>query len=202
MKKAVITAVALTLVVCLAIGGTLAYLMQKTDPVTNTFAVGDINIELKEHELVNGVLGTNEVTSNNTYKVVPGGSQPKDPFVRVAANSEDCWVYVCVVNNMVIDKNIVVTYEVANTWTQVATQTDANTGVVTTLYRYNAKVETSNQAQTLSVFTTVSYSKDILKTNIQQLKDKTIVLTAFAHQSANVNQTEVDKTAKTQFGLQ
>ena len=178
MKKAVITAVALTLVLCLAIGGTLAYLVATSGTVTNTFTVGDINITLSE------------TTGESGYKVVPGGTQAKDPKVTVKANSEDCYVYVCIENNLKIGNDVVVTYDIDLTkWEKVAGD-DAKA-----LYRYKTVVQLSDADQDLPVFNNVSYSEDILKTNIQTLKDKTIVLNAYAHQSANVAQGDADAAA-------
>ena len=71
MKKGLIFVLAMVLAVCVGIGGTLAYLFVQTESVVNTFAYGDINIELKEHKYVNGALTTEEVTANSTYKEVP-----------------------------------------------------------------------------------------------------------------------------------
>ena len=66
-------ALALVLVVVLlfggALGGTLAWLTAKTDTVTNTFTVGDINIDLTE--------------TTTDYKLVPGNTIAKDPTVTV-----------------------------------------------------------------------------------------------------------------------
>lgn len=86
---------AMVLVFGCAAGGTLAWLKATTGPVTNTFTVGDINIDLKEHKLLaDGTLGTEEVTENTNYKMVPGNKLPKDPFVTVEANSEACWLFI------------------------------------------------------------------------------------------------------------
>jgi hypothetical protein len=184
MKKAVITAVAVTLALCLAVGGTLAYLVATSGPVTNTFTVGDITITLSE------------TTGESGYKVVPGGTQAKNPKVTVKANSEDCYVYVCIENNLIIDGKVVVTYDIdTDKWEKIAGD-DAKA-----LYRYKGDVKLSAADQDLPVFNNVSYSKDILKTNIQTLKDKTIVLNAYAHQSANIEQSVADTAAKTQFGF-
>ena len=67
MKKKVLSIVAVVLVLCCAIGGTLAWLTDKTASVKNTFTVGDINIELTE-------------TTTN-YKMVPGKSANFDSFM-------------------------------------------------------------------------------------------------------------------------
>ena len=47
-KKAWVSLVAVVLVLCCAVGGTLAWLTAKSDVVTNTFAPSDINITLTE----------------------------------------------------------------------------------------------------------------------------------------------------------
>lgn len=80
-KKTVALLLALVLVFGVAAGGTLAWLIDKTNPVTNTFTVGDINIELTE-------------TTGNNYKIVPGLDISKDPKVTVKAGSEACWLFV------------------------------------------------------------------------------------------------------------
>lgn len=80
-KKVIISVLALALVLCLGIGGTLAYLTAKTDPVKNTFTYGDINIRLEE-------------TTGNTYKMIPGATISKNPTVIVEKDSEACWLFV------------------------------------------------------------------------------------------------------------
>lgn len=80
-KKLFISVVAVALVACFAIGGTLAWLADSTQTVTNTFTVGDIDITLEE-------------TTGSEYKVTPGTDLEKDPKVTVLANSEACWLFV------------------------------------------------------------------------------------------------------------
>jgi hypothetical protein len=68
MKALVLLLAAVLLFGCAA-GGTLAYLMAKTDPVTNTFVAGDIgSLELKE-------------TTGDNYLIIPGVDIKKDPVV-------------------------------------------------------------------------------------------------------------------------
>ena len=107
-KKIAISIVAVALVLCCAIGGTLAWLTDKTDPVTNTFTVGDINIELKE--------------TTSDYKMVPGNTIAKDPKVTVKANSEDCYLFVKVTKSGNFDQFL--TYAMADGWTQYEGTTD------------------------------------------------------------------------------
>lgn len=72
---------ALVLVLGCAVGGTVAWLVAKTDPVVNTFTYGDINITLTE-------------TTGDDYKIIPGVDIGKDPKVTVKADSEACWLFV------------------------------------------------------------------------------------------------------------
>lgn len=72
---------ALVLVLGCAVGGTVAWLVAKTDPVVNTFTYGDINITLTE-------------TTGENYKIIPGVDIGKDPKVTVKAGSEACWLFV------------------------------------------------------------------------------------------------------------
>lgn len=120
---------ALTLLVGCAIGGTLAWLTDKTDTVTNTFTVGDINIELKEHDLKDdGTLDlTEEVNANDDYKFVPGDTLPKDPFVRVLgtetkpSEASYLFVQVTVTNNSCTKNNVtadpIINFTVDSGWT-------------------------------------------------------------------------------------
>ena len=82
---------AMCLVITGAVGGTLAWLMDSTKTVKNTFTYGDIDITLTETD-------TNEDQDNdpntNTYPMIPGHDLTKDPKVVVLANSEANWLFV------------------------------------------------------------------------------------------------------------
>lgn len=122
-KKVTMVLLPIILVLCCTIGGSLAWLMDTSTAVTNTFTVGNIGIDLKEHELGdNGQLTTEEVASEDEYKVLPGTKQPKDPFVRVEAGSEACYVFVQVqeVNNTIGGAKYV-GWGAASGWTQLGT---------------------------------------------------------------------------------
>lgn len=98
----------MVLVLGCALGGTVAWLVAKSDPVVNTFTYGDININLEE-------------TTGSSYKIIPGVDIAKDPKVTVEADSEACWLFVKVeeVGTFVADK---VTYSVADGWTALTGQ--------------------------------------------------------------------------------
>lgn len=107
-SKAFAAVLALVLVLGCALGGTVAWLVAKSDPVVNTFTYGDININLEE-------------TTGSSYKIIPGMNIEKDPKVTVKANSEACWLFVKVeeTGTFVADK---VTYSVADGWTALTGQ--------------------------------------------------------------------------------
>lgn len=75
--------IAVAMMMC-AVGSTMAWLQDTTDPVTNTFTASHVDADLKEEET-----GT-----NYNYKMVPGWTLDKDPQAKVDANSEDCFLFV------------------------------------------------------------------------------------------------------------
>ena len=169
-KIAVIVLAAVLLFGC-GVGATLAWLTAQSETVTNTFTVGDVNIELKEHDLVNGQLTKEEVVSENTYKIVPGDTQPKDPFVRVEANSEDSWIFVQImeVNNTVADNENATKYvewAIDNgVWTHLGTDGNIHTYVMTNKYTTNAEAQTYN----ILLNKTVTYNQNLTKANLEAL---------------------------------
>lgn len=111
--KMFVTMLAVVLLVGCIIGGTVAWLTDKTDSITNTFTYGAINITLQE-------------TTGGDYTIVPGVDIGKDPKVTVKANSEDCWLFVKVEEEGTFVANKV-TYSIADGWTKGdGTQIPAN----------------------------------------------------------------------------
>lgn len=99
-SKALLLALCAVLLVAVSVLGTMAYLTSETQVITNTFTVGDINIELTETK-----------PESKQAKIIPGVDIEKDPKVTVKANSEACWLFVKVeqTGTFVTDK---VTYSV------------------------------------------------------------------------------------------
>lgn len=95
MKKRTLTLViAVMLVAVCAVGGTLAWLMDTTDTVTNTFTTGDVDITLTE---------TPNTDSNNDgendkweAQLIPGKEYDKDPTVSIVRpdTDVDCYLFV------------------------------------------------------------------------------------------------------------
>jgi len=91
MKKTLVLALAVLMVVGLVIGGSLAWLTDKTQTVENTFTVGNIDITLEEND---NSQDKDQNKDTNDYKMIPGWTITKDPVATVKANSETCYLFV------------------------------------------------------------------------------------------------------------
>ena len=123
-KKALILVSALTMAMTATVGGTVAWLVAKTDKVTNTFTYGDIDITLEETDTNSDEYGDNSVQGDddndpntNTYEMVPGTKIKKDPTITVEGDSEACWLFV----ELEESANFAdfMTYEMAAGWTEL-----------------------------------------------------------------------------------
>jgi hypothetical protein len=99
-RRALLTVCVAAVLVFGAVGGSIAWLVDSTDTVTNTFTAGDINIALAE--------------TQSAFKMVPGNEIAKDPTVTVKAGSEKCWLFVKVVGSDSLDEFI--EWEIAPDW--------------------------------------------------------------------------------------
>ena len=112
-KKALATVVATSLLIGGVFGGTLAYLMDTTQEVENTFTIGSVDVELEE-------------SNDLDLKMEPSITKKKDPKVTVAKGSESCYLFVKAVeaNNEydfdkdgTVDKYIL--WDVRSDWTKL-----------------------------------------------------------------------------------
>ncbi len=197
-KKTIITVLAVVLAFALGVGGTIAFLTAESSKVTNTFVVGKIQIKLEEHDT--GKSDGTVVTSRENIKVVPGAEIDKDPFVTVLKDSENCYVYAKVTNNLKAgDPAVTVATLTPGTgWSVVATSGDV------TLYKYASIVslDAQNDQVLAPVFTTVTISEDVTAETITALNSKTIEIEAYAHQSDNTDEATATAAAKAWAGIQ
>lgn len=176
-KKVCLSVAAIALVLCCAIGGTLAWLSTRTGTVENTFTVGDINIDLTE-------------TTKN-YKMVPGNKINKDPKVTVKAGSEACWLFVKVEKSDNFDDFM--NCETADGWTELA----GETGV------YYRKVSATAADTDFAVLkdNKVTVKETVTKQMLKVLTDNTyprLTFTAYAVQQDNITDvTKAWEAAKT-----
>lgn len=111
-KKTLLMALAVTLATSGVASGTLAWLIDRTPELTNTFTYGDINITLDETDTN---LDDDDDPNTNEYNMTPGATINKDPKVTVLAGSEDSWVFVKLEESDNFDEFM--TYEIAEGWT-------------------------------------------------------------------------------------
>lgn len=186
-KKIAILALALTLVAAIAIGGSLAWLTDETEALDNTFTVGNVNISLEE-----------SLWEASDNKIVPGGSFDKNPTVTVEADSESCYVYILVENDMVIDNQTVAGYTINDQWDVInrkEIKDGDNVTSVRTLYKYNTAVDgLDGEEEIPALFTQVNFEEEeITMDNISVLNNKSIKIVAYAHQADN---TDADTAAE------
>ena len=178
MKKK-LSILAVIAILAVASFATLAYLTDSTGAVTNTFTVGDLDIELTE-------------TYTQNSKIYPGATISKTPVVTVLANSEPSYLYVMVDNQL--SPHGVLNILPAN-WVSIGANGTR------TVYRYTSVVPLSASAQTFTVFSTVSFSGSLTNAQLATLQGKNIVIKAYAHQQVGVLQVDADIAARTHFGV-
>ena len=165
-RRIALTVCLMLVVMVASIGGTVAWLTAKTDPVVNTFTTSDIKIKLEE--------------TKTNFKMVPGCTIEKDPKVTVEAGSEACWLFVKVEKANDLDNYI--SYAMADGWTELTegsgiywrsvTATEATSGVTYSVLA----------GDTVTVKDTVT--KDMMET--AKTSQPTLKFTAYAVQSAHI----------------
>lgn len=192
-NKLRIVSAMLAVIAVFAVSPTLAWLSATTKPVVNYFSGGAIAIILDEAPVdEEGKATGGDRVQKNHYKYMAGAVLDKDPTVTVLANSEDCYVYVCVDNELPgtlfsIDINTAA-------WTLISTSGSM------TVYRYATSVASSTVDQALTpVFTTVMVSDNLTSEDIVNLGTKTLTVTAFAMQTASLPVGDADDLAEDYF---
>lgn len=179
--KALTLVLCAVLLVCASVMGTLAYLQDTSDVVTNTFTVGNVQITLDEAKVTEyGVKDGDTRVIENIYKLIPGHNYLKDPTIHVAKGSEQCYLFVKVVDGLAgIQAD-----------TTVAAQMDANgwmklNGVENVWYYVgkdgsNGIVDAREAAKDVLVFDGFTIKKDA---NVAEYAGKTITVQAYAIQA-------------------
>lgn len=105
--KLLVTLLSFVLLFCGTMGSSLAWLLDKTDDVTNTFTPSTIGVTLTEP--------CKDNNPDYEFEMVPGHWIEKDPVVTVTAGSEDCWVFLKVEESGTLDQYIAYTIDIG-TW--------------------------------------------------------------------------------------
>lgn len=189
MKKRISIAVSVVALALLLIAGTVAVTvayLTSTANVTNTFTVGQVKITLDEAPVdANGKETTGNRGTANTYLFVPGGVYDKDPTVHVAANSEECYLFIKIVNNLesvesTVDGESIKDQLLANGW---VVYNEAQ-GV----YVFNSTIAKAGTVTDKVLFEKVNISTTATNDQLSAIAEKTIVITAYAIQAAGLTQ--------------
>ena len=160
-SRAFIALLALVLVIGCVAGGTVAWLVAKTEPVVNTFTYGNIDIALAE-------------TTGTNYKVIPGTVIEKDPKVTVKAGSEACYLFVKVEK---VGTFTGMSYEIADGWELVEGQTN--------VFCRKVAAVTADTSFAVIKGNEITVSSDLTKENIPAV-NPTLKITAYAVQQENI----------------
>lgn len=157
ISRILLTICMMALVAVVSIGGTIAWLTDKTETVTNTFTNSDIDIELAETE--NALDGDSNALTNS-YKMVPGVDIAKDPKVTYKAGNEAGWLFVKLEKSTNFDNYM--EYTIADGWTEVP----GNAGVY---YKEHAATLVDN-AETTEINEAGDQEYSVLKDNVVKVK--------------------------------
>ncbi len=170
-KKGIALIAALVLLAVSITAGSLAWLTDTTDAVTNTFTTSNITVELTETE--------------ETYKMIPGYSIHKDPAAKVTAGSEECYLFVKLVKSDNFDNFM--TYDVETgegNWTKLDGEGEV----------YYRIVKTADMGNSYSVLkgNQVTVKDSVTKEQMNALTEATyptLTVTAYACQLNSTNDT-------------
>lgn len=196
-QKAVIASLLLAVIAAMTISPTLSWLSDTSDSVVNTFAGGAISIKLDE-ALVDPNGKTVEGDSaqrvlENSYKYIPGAVLDKDPTVTVLKGSEECYVFMCVDNEL--NDLFTINYDTTS-WLKVASNGNK------TVYIYKSSINalmTDNDVVLNPIFTTITVSQNLTSQDVEEIGQKTVTATAYAVQAANIDRDEAINLAIEQF---
>lgn len=173
-SRAFIALLALVLVIGCVAGGTVAWLVAKTEPVVNTFTYGNIDIALAEN-------------TGKDYKIIPGTDITKDPKVTVKGGSEACWLFVKVeevgaISTITTDP---VHYAIDTGWAQLKDKDGKDISGV--YYRLVDAVD-NNTAFNVLKDNKIIVSGELTKETINgyAVQQPTLTFTAYAVQKENI----------------
>lgn len=183
------------LLVAITVVGTMAFLNDTSETVTNTFTVGDIKITLDEVEVdTDGVPTGDTRVTKNEYKLIPGNEYTKDPTVHVEKGSEICWVFVTVDNGIASIESDDTDYTsindqiLANGWTALMdgeTQVEKEGAKV----YYKAAIDATEEDVDLVVFESFKVADDLENDALAAFAENKpeVVIIAYAIQSDNLD---------------
>ncbi len=207
-KKKLLTAImSLSLVAVVGIGGTLAYLSDKTELVTNTFAVGsgyvgqgivldESDVQFNKTERTETVNTQNRKQGNEYPDLLPGDERTKDPTVWMSVGSVESYVFINIEGADILAEDGVTIndFNDGGEWVKV----DNRQGI-DGIYRYKEivdvrTVEGKKEGDLVAVdqlFSKVTFSGDTTNEEFAEVKKNgltDLVIQAAAVQAANIDE--------------
>ena len=209
-SKALLLALCAVLLIAASVLGTMAYLTSQ-DQVTNTFSVGSVSITLDEQDVKpDGTTDTENVDNDtlnalnrvqaNEYHLLPGHKYIKDPIIHVDPTSENCYLFVKVVDEIadIEDAETVATQMANNGW--AAVDGVANTYVYIGTDEGASVPLAVSGGSNITVFETFKIKGSVTNTELAKYKDKTITVTAYAVQMDGFEGKKAAEIWSTTFG--
>ena len=195
-KRTLALLLALVLVFGAAVGG-IAYLTDTTDPVTNTFTVGNVAITLDEAKVdeYGKAVTPAERVDANTYKLIPGHNYTKDPTVTVLKDSESSYIKMTVTFSKAAELDAIFAPTGANmtsifngydstNWIYKGNTEDTNANTRTYEFWYKEAVAAPKGNVVLdALFDSITVPDTITGTQLASIKGMTITVNAYAMQA-------------------
>ncbi len=200
MKKNKTFLAAIVLLLLFVVGGAVAYFTD-TDSKTNTFTIGNVDIDLIEANWDETDTNSNNVP-DAAENLVPGQSVTKDPVIRNISTSNDAYVFAKVEVPCTTETSPreLFTYTTNAGWTELSTEAVACTsgGTATHVYYYGtggtlttlAKASSASSPTPTSsaVFSSVTLL-NALTGNEGLTGNKNVVVTGYGIQTAGLTNT-------------
>ena len=197
-KKNIIAAIILLLV--LIIGGAIAYFTD-TDEATNTFTIGDVEIEVVETLWDNLPDTDTDGIPNDAEDMMPGETVTKDPKIHNKSTTNSAYVFMKVVSPCSTGETVngnatavreLFPYTAKTGWYLMTPSNSCQTGTVTRIYAYgsaSAMTELAANGNTPTLFDSVTLNPDVDGSETGITGNLDMVITGYAIQKDGITAT-------------
>ena len=186
--KALVLALCAVLLVVTTVFVTMAFLTSE-DSVQNTFTVGKVEITLDEAKVdsYGNEIANAERVKENEYKLIPSHTYVKDPTIHVDSNSEDCYLFVKIQNDLGSDG--VINGIANNGWVLVEGTQDVYCYYGVTDGETNSTKQIVKPGEDKKVFDTFTFGEKANPDNYDTAtKNAEIIVTAYAIQADGLSE--------------
>ncbi len=186
--KALVLALCAVLLVVTTVFVTMAFLTSE-DSVQNTFTVGKVEITLDEAKVdsYGNEIANAERVKENEYKLIPSHTYVKDPTIHVDSNSEDCYLFVRIQNDLGSDG--VINGIANNGWVLVEGTQDVYCYYGVTDGETNSTKQIVKPGEDKKVFDTFTFGEKANPNNYDTAtKNAKIIVTAYAIQADGLSE--------------